>query len=135
MTDDQVEVDPLDVWCPTCGARRGEQCLSLGARRPQHTPHKQRATAAAGGPPRQRNEVPRSSRDAVRARSGGQCEVRIGDVCTGRAMHQHHKEGRRTGGHEPSNLLDLCWPCHDFVHAHPAISYDHGWMVRMGVGR
>ena len=26
------------------------------------------------------------------------------------------------------NLLDVCHACHGWIHNHPAISYEHGWM-------
>jgi hypothetical protein len=34
----------------------------------------------------------------------------------------------RSRGICAGNLLDLCDPCHRWVHAHPKISYDNGWL-------
>lgn len=65
----------------------------------------------------------------VKARSGGLCEasVRAG-VCTIYATRIHHARGRLT--HNPECLLHLCDQCHVWIHAHPAVSYERGWMMQ-----
>ena len=71
-----------------------------------------------------------SVRDEVRERSGGNCEIRL-VTCKGRAQHQHHRLRRSQGGPDTAdNLLDCCWSCHDAIHAHPAESYEKGWLRR-----
>lgn len=68
---------------------------------------------------------------AVRARSGGRCEVGIVRGCTGRHEHTHHRRLRSQGGtHHPYNLLGICRPCHDAAHAYPDRSYRAGILVR-----
>lgn len=72
----------------------------------------------------------RDGKAAARERSGGICEVK-GPACTTKATHVHHVRGRGFKGcHDPALLLNLCSPCHDFVHSHPTISYREGWMQR-----
>ena len=51
-------------------------------------------------------------------------------VCTGRAAHIHHRKPRSHGRDDsPENTLIVCAACHTFIHAHPAISYEKGWLV------
>lgn len=69
-------------------------------------------------------------REAVRDRSGGRCEAvwglwaGLGDRCPNRAVHVHHRLGRRRGGlildaaGDIDNLAHLCGTCHDRVHVH-----------------
>lgn len=72
----------------------------------------------------------REARVEVRKRSLGRCEAST-EACTVTAVHVHHRKLRSHGGsNDPSNLLDLCTPCHEWIHAHPAVSYERGWMVR-----
>ena len=72
----------------------------------------------------------RDAKQAVRERSGGQCEAGT-PACTGRAVHVHHVLPRSAGGkHSTANLLHCCRECHDFIHAHPALSYRLGWLKR-----
>jgi hypothetical protein len=70
----------------------------------------------------------RKSRKVVAERSGGMCEART-PVCTGRYEHAHHILTRkRGGGDEPENLLATDHNCHEFIHAHPAVSLTKGWL-------
>lgn len=58
------------------------------------------------------------------------CEAQT-PVCTGRAVHRHHRRMRsQGGGNESENLMDLCLACHDHIHRNPAESYDRGWLLR-----
>ena len=66
----------------------------------------------------------------VRRRSQGRCEASAGPGCSGAAVHVHHRRRRAQGGtNDLANLLDVCAWCHDFIHAHPAVSYERGWLV------
>lgn len=54
-------------------------------------------------------------------------------TCDGRAVLFHHvlrrsKQGKGTA----DNGLHLCNPCHLWIHANPAISYERGWLARSG---
>lgn len=65
--------------------------------------------------------------DELLQRAGYRCEVcRIG-----RIEHRHHRLRQAQGGtHELENLLAVCHICHDFIHHHPQLSYEKGWLVR-----
>lgn len=77
-------------------------------------------------------------RDACRkvwARAEGRCEAITGMRCTGRHEHTHHIAGRvGPDPHAIAGLLAVCLPCHDYIHAHPAVSYEHGWMRKRNRG-
>lgn len=61
---------------------------------------------------------------------GGACEIGL-EQCSGRANQLHHRLRRSQGGDNTrDNILAVCSPCHDWIHAHPAISYEKGWLVR-----
>ncbi len=84
--------------------------------------------------PRARNRarlIPRSVRDAVKERSGGQCEWSCdGALCVTEATHMHHRLRRSQGGkHTVANLLHLCAACHLYIHDHPAESFAEGWLL------
>ena len=71
-----------------------------------------------------------NSRRVVLLRSGGQCEGRVADTCTGVGIHAHHRRMRSQGGsNEPENLAWLCLPCHAHVHANPEQSYELGLLL------
>lgn len=70
--------------------------------------------------------MPRDVWQRVHDREGGSC-LRCGK----RGEVVHHRQGR--GGADPhalGGLAHLCVPCHLHIHAHPAESYESGWMVR-----
>jgi 5-methylcytosine-specific restriction endonuclease McrA len=70
---------------------------------------------------------------SLRVRSGNRCELRASPRCNGRFQHRHHRLPRSAGGgNDLCNLTALCWPCHNFVHQNPALSYEQGWLVRRG---
>lgn len=56
--------------------------------------------------------------------------VRCGRV----ASHTHHRMMRsqapKNAVHRIENVIRLCHECHGWVHAHPAESYERGWLVR-----
>lgn len=69
--------------------------------------------------------------EALAERAGGRCEVHS-PVCRGGLEIRHHKKRRSQGGeHDLGDLLFVCRPCHDYLHAHPAESYEKGWLIRM----
>lgn len=75
--------------------------------------------------------IPKKIADTVVQRAGGACEVMVARSCTGRAEQLHHRKMRsQLGGHEVVNLLHICHVCHDWVHKHPALSYERGYLVR-----
>jgi 5-methylcytosine-specific restriction endonuclease McrA len=52
-------------------------------------------------------------------RSGGLCEARL-PCCQGQGSQVHHILRRSQGGkHEESNLLTVCYLCHEYIHANP----------------
>lgn len=80
-------------------------------------------------PKRKRGEKAREdrARTLVYARSGGYCEC-CGEM---QASEWHHRQSRAVGGRwVASNGLHLCHSCHQWITAHPAVSYRKGWMVR-----
>jgi hypothetical protein len=75
----------------------------------------------------------RAARSAVIARSGGRCELRVAANCARIVHHVHHIRRRsQGGGDDADNLLGVCSPCHDYVHAHPDWAQRHGALVRTG---
>lgn len=73
-----------------------------------------------------RTPMPQETVDTVHARSGYRCEG-----CGGHSHHLHHRKLRsQGGGHEVSNILGLCRPCHDWAHQHPALARERGWIVK-----
>ena len=70
-----------------------------------------------------------ATREAVRLRSRGWCEV--GSLgCHMKAVHMHHRLQRsQGGGHGADNLLHVCRACHDLIHAEPQWSYERGWLL------
>lgn len=70
------------------------------------------------------------TRQAVSFRARGFCEVGA-DSCSTLGHEAHHVRMRSQGGSDdPENLLWVCRACHSFIHLHPAISYDRGWLAR-----
>lgn len=77
-----------------------------------------------------------AARKVVHTRSGGRCEVRS-KVCTHRAVHVHHRGGRRFAGcHNPELLADCCLACHDLIHSGKgaAWAWASGWLVKKALG-
>ena len=70
-----------------------------------------------------------ATREQVRQRSRGWCEVgALG--CHMKAVHMHHRLQRsQGGGHGADNLLHVCRACHDLIHAEPQWSYERGWLL------
>jgi 5-methylcytosine-specific restriction endonuclease McrA len=63
----------------------------------------------------------------IRERDGGKC-ARCGGNTGG--LHIHHRWMRSAGADERAcNRVTLCAMCHNFVHMHPGISIDEGWLL------
>lgn len=73
--------------------------------------------------------IPPDAVAAVRRRSRGRCEVASGPWCSGHGEMRHHRAGRGPGRDRPDLLLDVCAACHAYLHAHPELSYERGWMI------
>lgn len=78
-------------------------------------------------------QLERLAREAVRRRSGGDCEIRT-DRCLGRATNFSHRKAEGQGGPwRASNGLAACGSgttgCHGWCHEHPEEAREHGWFV------
>lgn len=65
------------------------------------------------------------------ARSGGRCEIGLPE-CRGAFRERHHRQRRNPRdpiSNDLANLLAVCRSCHQWAHAHPTVSRDHGWIV------
>lgn len=73
-------------------------------------------------------------REALRARSGGLCEVRTPACPLGPhfGCDPHHRchADRDRGVHDPERGLWVCRVGHDWIETHPAESYRAGWLIR-----
>jgi 5-methylcytosine-specific restriction endonuclease McrA len=93
-----------------------------------------RRSPSRGRPPGTKSKIPTTVRDAVTRRSGGKCEAAVIANCRRKGGHLHHKLMRSQGGkHTEGNLVDVCEPCHMYIHAHPNWAYENGWLVRSAV--
>ena len=46
-----------------------------------------------------------------------------------RADHMHHKLRRSQGGtNDPSNLVPVCFACHERIHRNPSWARAYGWL-------
>jgi 5-methylcytosine-specific restriction endonuclease McrA len=71
------------------------------------------------------SKVPEKNRAKVIQRAKGRCEA----CGIGIATDIHHRQRRREGGHEVTNLIWVDRTCHDRIHAHPEWAQQHGWIV------
>lgn len=70
------------------------------------------------------------ARRAVYVRSGGRCEARCCEQCTGQGNQAHHVRRRSQGGiDDASNLLWVCSACHSEIHARPAWARERGLLA------
>lgn len=81
---------------------------------------------------------PSSSVDAqvrryVRDRDGWMCRAQIAQICANTPDHVHHVRRAGQGGDDgPENLLTVCFPCHRWIHDHPADAHRLGLLARTG---
>ena len=82
---------------------------------------------ALSGPrkPRKGDPIGRETREALRKRSGGVCEL-CGDA---QATDAHHRQNRRGGDHTLTNLMHLCRKCHQRIGQHVRWALDTGFAV------
>jgi 5-methylcytosine-specific restriction endonuclease McrA len=63
--------------------------------------------------------IPERVRREIKSRSGGLCEAQLATVCAYYGSDIHHRKSRARGGsNHPSNLLNVCRPCHSAIEAH-----------------
>jgi hypothetical protein len=82
---------------------------------------------------RRRPGLPAGVRDAVHARSGGQCEAKSRVptlVCRGRLQHHHILRRAQGGADTVENLLHVCGGHHGLIHDQPEMSYRLGLLAR-----
>lgn len=69
----------------------------------------------------------RARRD-VESRAGGRCEL-VTPACETTGTECHHLLPRSAGGDDSlGNLAWACPACHRWVHDHPTVSYERGWL-------
>jgi hypothetical protein len=72
----------------------------------------------------------RRAREVVIERSGGQCEARFSNHCTGIGTQAHHIILRSQGGTwNPANLAWVCAFCHSDIHENPARAKAYGLLA------
>ena len=129
--------DKPGAYSPACkacdGAKKREQADRQRAK--QRTPLRQTSEKRKAEPKKARTpnayEVEfRKMRPAIEKRSKGMCEAQT-EKCVGAGKQVHHRKLRSQGGSNSEvNLLYVCFPCHEWIHAHPKTSYERGWLIR-----
>ncbi len=63
------------------------------------------------------------------------CEARTAPDCAKLAVCLHERLPRSHGGSitDEENVIAVCSICHSWIHAHPAQSYEKGFLRRVGV--
>jgi 5-methylcytosine-specific restriction endonuclease McrA len=57
------------------------------------------------------------------------CIPQMAEDCSGHAEHVHHIAGRvGKDPHRLTNLVSVCYRCHESIHGNPRRAYDLGWM-------
>jgi hypothetical protein len=78
-------------------------------------------------PTRKKPDIPANVRRQVKDRSGGICELRLPDICWGRATQMDHIKNRSQGaGHLVDGLQHACLPCHEWKTTHPDAAHELG---------
>lgn len=82
---------------------------------------------------RERRDVA-AFRKGVLERAGGRCELATPDCPPGAhaGAHAHHvfAGDRDRGAHDPARGLWCCAAGHGWVHTHPEMAYELGWLGR-----
>lgn len=64
------------------------------------------------------------------------CELRVPDVCEGRAVEIQHRRGRVGADYlDTETWAATCSACHRYATEHPAEAYERGWALRRNGGR
>lgn len=84
-----------------------------------------------------RSDKPMRRTRSKRARPGEPlatwCEAGVVGVCTRRAQHRHHIVRRSQGGSDHwTNTMDVCRPCHRYIHANVAWAKAQGFLRSPG---
>lgn len=113
---------------PAVSDPAGTQGDQQGQKRPRATLKRQSAKAKALVPLRKQTIA------AVRARSGGRCEIRIEGVCDGPACDVHEILARSQGGSitNVDNCMDSCRSCHQWVTEHSNAARELGFVAPRG---
>lgn len=83
------------------------------------------------------DRVPTANRQVIMGRAFGRCERCLQATLAG---DPHHRRVRGMGGskapdrHDPSNLVWVCRPCHDWIHAHPKEAGESGFIIPRSSG-
>jgi hypothetical protein len=109
--------------------KRSSTSLKRTVLKPRTTPIKQRGAKAM-----REQDALDVFRHELKYRSGGECEVDNPTACgtsqRHRGVHAHHvwPEDRDGGVHDPERGLWVCVRAHDYIHDHPALSAEFGWL-------
>lgn len=81
---------------------------------------------------RKLDQPSRETCEIVDKRDDWSC-VRCGKSLYAVVGARHHRKLRSQASkaekHTVSNLIDVCETCHEWIHANPALAYEHGFMV------
>lgn len=81
---------------------------------------------------RKLDQPSRETCDIVDDRDGRSC-ARCGRSLYSTVGARHHRKLRSQSSkaekHTVSNLIDVCEACHEWIHANPALAYEHGYLV------
>lgn len=70
------------------------------------------------------SDIPSAVRVAVKDRQNDQCAR-----CGAQGAEHHHRMRRREGGHGKANIVYLCRTDHRWVHAHPVLAQEQGYII------
>lgn len=57
-----------------------------------------------------------------------ECQVKLFDICTGKATDVHHRERRGENYLNVKTFVAACRACHTYIETHPAWSRENGWL-------
>lgn len=57
------------------------------------------------------------------------CNTSIYQTVGARHHRKMRSQAEKSVKHSVANLILVCEPCHRMIHAHPAQSYENGWLV------
>lgn len=125
--------DKVDCPCDV------DQCEAYGTLNPKtgHVkdchPACERCARTGRKPPKVKDSPElKANRRIVAARAKGLCEAKAHRGCKASSpprfgQHAHHVRRRTQGGSDKvSNLLWVCFLCHDWIHDHPKLAAERG---------